>query len=368
MERLEKFRKLLAENALDGFIVASPDNRRYLSGFTGSSGVLVIDQQRAVLYTDFRYLEQAGEQTAGSGFEVKEHEPKIWVTVCAEIKAFNRGQNQRWGFESEHLVEKDYRFLRENIPGVSLVPTEKLVNRLRRIKSPEELALIRAAVEITDRAWAQLQAEFVPGKTETEIAAAFEYFQRKLGAEGTSFSTIVASGPRSALPHGAPGPRRLAPGDLVVVDGGARYAGYCSDFTRTVVVGEPTPRQLELYNLVREAQEAALAGIRPGMTGKEVDALARQVISQAGYGENFGHGLGHSLGLSIHEDPRLSMTDETVLEPGMVFTVEPGVYLPGWGGIRIEDVVVVTADGIENLTASPKSILPLDSQDEHMVK
>ena len=191
-------------------------------------------------------------------------------------------------------------------------------------------------------------------------------FQRKLGAEGASFSTIVASG-RGALPHGAPGARRLA-SDLVVVDGGALYHGYCSDFTRTVVVGEPTPRQLELYNLVREAQEAALAGIRPGMTGKEVDALSRQVIRQAGYGENFGHGLGHSLGLAIHEDPRLAMTDETVLEPGMVFTVEPGVYLPGWGGIRIEDVVVVTADGIENFTASPKSLLPLDSGDGHMVK
>lgn len=356
MERLKKFRKLLDKNDLDGFIITSPDNRRYLSGFTGSSGVLVIDQQRAVLYTDFRYLEQADEQTTCSGFAVKKHEPKMWVTVCAGIKEFSNSHNRRWGFESEHLVEKDFRFLQENLSPLTLAPTEGLVNQLRRKKSQAELALIRKAVAITDRAWAQLGTELVPGKTETEIVAIFEYLQRKLGAEGASFPTIVASGSRSALPHGAPGARKLEPGDLMVLDGGALYGGYCSDFTRTVVVGKPTAQQMDLYNLVLEAQEAALAGMRPGMTGKEVDAIARQVITKAGYGENFGHGLGHSLGLAIHEAPRLAATDETVLEPGVVYTVEPGVYLPGWGGIRLEDVVVVTEDGIENFTTSPKRI------------
>ena len=356
MERLNKFRAILAEKDLDGFLISSPENRRYLSGFTGSSGVLLIDQKQAVLLTDFRYLEQAAEQVAKSGFKVKKHQPKLWLTVVDEITAWSKRQALRWGFESEHLVEKDFRFLQENLTQVKLVPTEGLVNILRQIKSSEEIDSIRQAVKITDQAWKELLSETKPGKKESEIAATFEYFQRRLGAEGTSFQTIVASGPRSALPHGVAGERRVEEGDLIVLDGGALYNGYCSDFTRTIVVGQPTARQLEMYNLVLKAQEAALEGMRPGMTGKEVDALAREVFIEAGYGDNFGHGLGHSLGLAIHESPRLSPLDESVLEPGMVLTVEPGVYLPGWGGIRIEDVVVVTEDGIENLTLSPKKL------------
>lgn len=360
MERLNKFRAILAEKDLDGFLVTSPENRRYLSGFTGSSGVLLVNQQQAVLLTDFRYLEQAAEQTAGSGFSVKKHQPKLWPTVIEEISAWSKGQNIRWGFESEHLVEKDFSFLRDNLSQVKLVPTEGLINLLRRKKSAEEIDFIRKAVKITDQAWKELLSEIKPGKRESEIAATFEYFQRRLGAEGTSFQTIVASGPRSALPHGVAGERRVEEGDFIVLDGGALYNGYCSDFTRTIVVGQPTAKQIEMYNLVLKAQEAALEGMRPGMTGKEVDALAREVITEAGYGDNFGHGLGHSLGLAIHESPRLSPLDETVLEPGMVLTVEPGVYLPDWGGIRIEDVVVVTEDGIENLTSTPKKLSLLD--------
>ncbi|HBG16050.1 MAG TPA: Xaa-Pro dipeptidase [Firmicutes bacterium] len=356
MERLEQFRKLMVEQEIDGFLATTPENRRYLSGFTGSSGVLLIDEQQAILLTDFRYLEQAADQIRTSGFSVKKHEPKLWPTVIEEIKAWSKKPTWKWGFESEHLVEKDFRFLRENLSSVELVPTEGLINLLRRKKSAEEIDFIKKAVAITDQAWEKVKTEIKPGRKETEIAALFEYVQRKMGAEGTSFRTIVASGPRSALPHGVASERKLEEGDLVVLDGGALYAGYCSDFTRTIVVGQASSRQRELYNLVLEAQETALTEMRPGMTGKEVDALAREVITKAGYGEYFGHGLGHSLGLAIHESPRLSLTDETILEPGVVYTVEPGIYLPGWGGIRIEDVVVVTDSGIENLTTSPKRL------------
>lgn len=357
MERLTKFRQLLLEEKFDGFVVTAPASRRYLSGFTGSSGVLVINRVEAILLTDFRYLDQAAEEVEGYGFQVKEHEPQVWGTVAAEIMRLCSGGRSRWGFESEHLVEKNYRALNERMECCVLTPTEGFVGRLRRVKSAAEIAAIRRAVQITDQAWARLLPELKPGRTEKEIAALFEYFQREAGAEGTSFPTIVASGPRSALPHGGPTDKKIEAGELLVLDGGARYNGHCSDFTRTVVVGAaPTDQQRELYGLVLRAQETALAGLRAGMTGKEVDALAREVIAAAGYGERFGHGLGHSLGLQIHEPPRLAPTEETVLEPGMVCTVEPGIYLTGWGGIRIEDVVVVTEDGIENLTTSPKTL------------
>lgn len=357
MERLTKFRQLLSEGNFDGFVVTAPANRRYLCGFTGSSGVLVINKDEAILLTDFRYLDQAKEEVKDFGFQVKEHDPQVWGTVAAEIARLCSGGRSRWGFESEHLVEKNYRALNEKLECGVLTPTEGFVNQLRRKKSAAEIAAIRKALQITEEAWNRLLAELKPGRTEKEMAALFEYHQRQLGAEGTSFPTIVASGPRSALPHGAPTDKKIEAGELLVLDGGARYAGYCSDFTRTVVVGAaPTERQQELYEIVRRAQETALNGMRAGMTGKEVDALAREVIKAAGYGDRFGHGLGHSLGLEIHENPRLSVTDETVLEPGMVFTVEPGIYLSGWGGIRIEDVVVVTDDGIENLTTSPKTL------------
>jgi Xaa-Pro aminopeptidase len=368
MERLAKIRGLLKEEKIDGLIVTTAANRRYLSGFTGSSGVLVISQEQAVLLTDFRYLDQAAEEVKTYGFQVKEHQSAIWAAVAAELKAQSAKASSKWGFESDNLVEKDYRSLKEKMDQGLLMPTVGLVSHLRRKKSPAELRSIRKAVEITDQAWIRLQPELKPGRTEKEIAARFEYFQRQLGAEGTAFSTIVASGPRSALPHGVPTDKKIEAGELLLLDGGAVYNGYCSDFTRTVVVGAaPTADQQALYDLVLKAQQAALAGMRPGMTGKEVDGLAREVITAAGYGERFGHGLGHSLGLEIHEAPRLALTDESVLEAGVVYTVEPGVYLTDWGGIRIEDVVVVTETGIEDLTASTKTII-LDSEDRPMVK
>lgn len=216
--------------------------------------------------------------------------------------------------------------------------------------------MIAAAVAITDQAWTKVRGEIKAGLKETEIAALFEFYQRRLGASGASFETIVASGPRSALPHGVASDRIIQDGDLVVLDGGAVYNGYCSDLTRTVAVGAVQTKAVEIYEIVLRAQEKAINCIKPGMTGREADALAREVIAEAGYAEEFGHSLGHSLGLAIHEEPRLSPREETVLTPGMVLTVEPGIYLPGWGGVRIEDVVVITEDGCRVLTQSGKTL------------
>src|SRR5690554_2584568 len=357
--RLERFRELLAAEELDGFIVVSPENRRYLSGFTGSSGVLLVAQEWAVLLTDFRYLEQAAAETAGTGIDLQKQGKKLWESV-AQLLLDRGGPLAHWGFESDHLVERDYRFLAGQVGAGRLVPKEGFPGRLRAVKSPAEVELIAKAVAITDRAWERLLPEIKPGRREEELAALFEFFQREEGASAASFPTLVASGPRSAMPHGAAGSRVLCPGDLVVVDGGAVYAGYCSDFTRTVVVGKkPGAEQERVYRLVLEAQERALAGLKPGMTAAEADALAREVLEKAGYGPNFGHGLGHGLGLAVHEAPRLSPGQETVLEPGMVVTVEPGIYLPDWGGIRIEDVAVITGEGCQVLTRSPKTPYPV---------
>lgn len=365
MERLKRFRELLVREGLDGFLVTSGENRRYLSGFTGSSGVLLVSLEDALLLTDFRYLEQAEQELTGSGFTLKEHEPEMWKTVSALLDAGSGfvplgqyKQELRWGFEGDHLVEREYRFLLAKAGGIQLIPREGLLAEMRSVKSPEELMLIKKAVSVTDQAWARVWPQIKPGLTETEVAALFEYEQRRLGASGTSFETIVASGPRSALPHGIAGKRLLQAGDLVVLDGGAVVDGYCSDFTRTIVVGGELreQKQQELYDLVLAAQEATLSDLKPGITGREGDALGRRVIEKAGYGAYFRHGLGHSLGLAIHEEPRLSPRAETVLTPGMVLTVEPGIYLPGWGGIRIEDVVVITESGCEDLTGSEKRL------------
>lgn len=343
----------MKEEQLEGFMIFSAENRRYLSGFSGSSGVLLITMDEALLLTDFRYLEQAAEESAFYGFEVIRHEPQIWKTVAEKMLEL---LGKRWGFESDQLLEKDHRFLVENAPSAILVPSERLTTGMRQVKTTEEIELIAAAVAITDQAWAKVRGEIKAGLKETEIAALFEFYQRRLGASGASFETIVASGPRSALPHGVASDRIIQDGDLVVLDGGAVYNGYCSDLTRTVAVGAAGAKAVEIYEIVLRAQEKAISCIKPGMTGREADALAREVIAEAGYAEEFGHSLGHSLGLAIHEEPRLSPREETILTPGMVLTVEPGIYLPGWGGVRIEDVVVVTEDGCRVLTQSGKTL------------
>jgi Xaa-Pro aminopeptidase len=348
--RLTTIRTLLTEQNLTAVVVAKPENRLYFSGFTGSSGLLLVGLDTARLITDFRYVQQATRQAPD--FTVVRHGADIYETLAAEIKAVGGG---RIGFESDYTTFDAYQ--RMQAFGGELMPLS--LDRLRMVKDETELAALRRAVRIADEAFSHILPYLRPGVRERDIAAEMEYFMRRQGAEKMAFEIIVASGLRSALPHGRASDKQIAAGDFVTMDFGAVYGGYHSDITRTVVVGKATPRQREIYRLVLMAQQAGVEAVAPGRICREVDADARKVIIDAGYGEYFGHGLGHGVGLAIHEEPRLSPACEVVLAPGMTVTVEPGVYIPEWGGVRIEDTVVVTADGVEILTASGKELIEL---------
>jgi Xaa-Pro aminopeptidase len=353
MDRLQLFRENLRKAPVDGMIITHPENRRYLSGFTGSAGILLISAEHARLAVDFRYWEQAASE-AGN-FTVVQSGKDLFRGVVEQIAALKW---QSAGFEPEGLTYREFQTLRKLLPeSLRLTPVDDLVTRQRAVKEPQEIEWLGEAARITDLAWEKTLRCIKPGVKESEVGLEFDYQLRLNGAEGSAFDTIVASGPRAALPHGAPTDKAIEPGDLVIIDGGAKYRGYHGDMTRTVVLGKADSKQREIYRIVLEAQRKALEAIRPGMAGKAVDAVARDYISRQGYGEYFGHGLGHSVGLNIHENPRFSPYEERPIPAGAVITVEPGIYLPGWGGVRIEDLVAVTANGIRNLTGSPKSEL-----------
>lgn len=353
-QRLKKLRDQLGTQAIDGILVLKPENRRYLSGFTGSAGYLLITAQEAVLITDFRYTQQAKEQAPH--FRIVEHGSSVQETIRAELETL---RVKRLAFEKDYLTYALFAAYSEKFSPVELVPTEGLVEKIRAIKDQQEIETIRKACEIADGAFSHILGILKPGISERDVALELEIFMRRQGAQSSSFDIIVASGARSSLPHGVASDKILQKGDFVKMDFGAMYDGYCSDITRTVVLGGPNEKQKEIYDIVLEAQMLALNNLKPGMTGKEADALARDLIRGKGYGDKFGHSLGHGLGLYIHEDPRLSALSDDRLEPGMVVTVEPGIYLPGFGGVRIEDDVVITSAGIEILTHSEKNLLIL---------
>ncbi len=350
-ERLDDLRAFMAEQDLAAVIVAKPENRRYLSGFTGSSGLLLVSAGAAKLITDFRYIEQATGQAGG--FTVVRHGSDIYETLAAEIKAVG---GERIGFESDFTAWDAGQKMNEFVGD--LIPVH--LDKLRMIKDETELAALRVAVRLADNAFDHILPFIRPGVSERDVALELEFFMRKNGAEKAAFDIIVASGPRSALPHGRASDKPIAAGEFVTMDFGAVYEGYHSDITRTVVVGKASSRQREIYDLVRAAQQAGLDAVAAGKTGREVDEAARRVIGDAGYGDYFGHGLGHGVGLAIHEEPRLSPVGNEVLAANMTVTIEPGVYLPDWGGVRIEDTVVVTAAGAQILTASSKELIQLD--------
>lgn len=350
--RLEGLRSLMGESGLEAFLVTRPENRVYLSGFTGTSGWLLITPQASLLLTDFRYVEQASHQA--SGFEVVRHAPgNLAAALGEQLKRLGAGT---FGFEKDHLRFSEYQSL-SGLEGWKALPIGPLVERLRVVKDRDETSKIGQAIQIAERAWEQVQPLIRPETSEAEIAIELECRMRRLGAQGTSFEIIVASGPRGALPHGVASGRTIKVGDLVTVDFGCRIDGYCSDLTRTVCAGQPSERMRHVYQVVLEAQMAACRAVRPGMTARELDAVARDLISSAGYGDYFGHGLGHGVGLEVHEAPRLAPSSEEVLAPGMIVTVEPGVYLPGVGGVRIEDMVLITESGGEVITNLPKDLL-----------
>lgn len=349
--RLAALRAAMAEADLPALLLTSWANRTYASGFDGSAGWALVTPAQAWLVTDFRYVEQATAQAPAFTVVQARQQPEAVAQRLAEARV------TAVGFEAEHVSFASHEKLATTLEGVQLRPVSGLVERLRQVKDAAELGAVERAVSIADAAWAHLCSTIRPGLRETDVAAELEAAMRRAGGSGIAFDTIVASGPRGSLPHGHPTGRVLGVGDLVTVDFGARCDDYVSDLTRTVCLGEATPRQREIYQLVLAANRAGVAAVRPGRTGAEVDAAARSVIAAAGLGDAFGHGLGHGIGLLVHEGPRLGAKSEDVLAPGMITTVEPGVYLPGWGGVRIEDDVVVTADGCRVLSRSPRELL-----------
>ncbi len=353
---LTNHRNVLKERKLDALLVSSEENRRYLSGFTGSAGYLFITQDDAALATDFRYYEQV-EQQAPDFRLVRVTGGSSWLPdVVAETGA------RRIGFESDDMTvavhQQLIRTLKESsaLEGkrVRLAPTTGITVELRALKEPNEMELLQRAIDISDQAIDRVAPTIKAGQTETEVAWQLELAMRELGAESISFDTIVGSGPNAALPHHRAGERVIQEGESIVIDMGAKYEGYCSDLTRTIVVGTPDEMFRRVYDTVLGAQLTAMATVQPGMTGAEADGLARKVIEDAGYGDNFGHGLGHGVGLAVHEHPRVGLRSEDVLQEGMVFTIEPGIYLSGWGGVRIEDVVVLEKSGARPLSKAIK--------------
>ncbi|MFS0561945.1 Xaa-Pro peptidase family protein [Terribacillus sp. 179-K 1B1 HS] len=353
MEKLEKLRALMEKKNLDALIVTSGQNRRYISGFTGSAGLLVITKSKQLFITDFRYIEQAADQAPD--FEIIEHKQSIVQEACAQL--LKEGA-QQVGFEHEDVTFALYQQFQDAIKA-DLIPASGLIEELRLIKSEAELRIMKTAAEIADAAYTHILTFVKPGMKEIEVSNELEFFMRKQGATQSSFDTIVASGYRSALPHGVASEKQIQKGELVTLDYGALYNGYCSDITRTFAVGEISDKLREIYDIVLEANLRGVAGVKPGITGKEADALTRDYITEKGYGQYFGHSTGHGLGMDVHESPALSFRSDTVLKPGMVVTVEPGIYIPEVGGCRIEDDLVLTADGSERLTFSTKDLITL---------
>jgi Xaa-Pro aminopeptidase len=356
--RLDKLRQSLAqsEEGLDALLVYQPENRRYLSGFTGSEAMLLITQDRAVLATDSRYWEQAEREAPEfSLFQVTTR----YVMQMTDLLAA-AGYPKHIGFESTFITVDLLDQLTDAAPDVKWIATKDVVEDLRVIKDASEIALIKRAARIADEGFESLCKTLRPGMTEHEAAWELEAYLRTHGADKIAFDLIVGSGPGGAEPHHHNSSRVIEAGEPIVLDLGAHVNGYNSDLTRTICLGQPKDdRFMEIYSIVLRAQEAALNGIRAGMTGIEADKLARDVIVAAGYGDQFGHGLGHGVGLAVHEEPRASRLAEDPLPAGSTLTVEPGIYQPGWGGVRIEDLTLVGENGVQLLSHASKEPLVL---------
>lgn len=373
--RIERLRALFTEAEIDGMLISQPESRFYLSGYTGHdlpprdlAGYLMIGKAGAVLLTDPRTDEQAANEapdykvvaytpTARQGQRLIESAKELGIT--------------KLGFESIHLPHAIWQSFTDVLgekgvesaeppipgPGVTLIPQKDIVDKLRITKDAAEMADLQAAIDVLDDCFMHIaRNELRVGRTEKEIALAVEQYLQSRGYT-TSFPSIVASGPNASMPHAVPTDRQVQEGEPITIDIGANVNGYCSDMTRTVCIGTPDEKLREIHHLVLTAQETAERGIRNGMTGKDADALARDYLAEMGYGEQFTHGLGHGIGLEVHEPPSLSIRgSETALEEGMVFSVEPGIYLPGWGGVRIEDLVVMEGKAVRVLCRSPKAL------------
>jgi Xaa-Pro aminopeptidase len=359
-ERLSRLRDVLREKELDAIVITHLSNRFYLSGFLAedhppneSAGHLVISHDRAVLVTSPIEAENAGNQAPE--FEIVSMSRAQPGLASNDAAILNEMQARRIGFEDSAILYSDYRTIKKNLDeGATLVLVGNAVDTLREIKTRDEIEKLARALKITDEALARVEPTIRAGESEKAVAWRIEQAFRELGAEGPAFPTIVASGPNGALPHHPTGDRTIQEGEPIVIDMGAYIDGYCGDLTRTLWVGEPDPKLREIYQIVYNAVEACEAQIRAGMTGKEAHAIAHDIIDQAGYGDRFIHSLGHGLGVRVHEGPSLSPRYDKPLQPGNVVTIEPGIYIPGWGGVRIEDVATITDDGVDIFTTAPK--------------
>ncbi len=352
--RIERLRERMEEHGLDAALITSPDSRRYLSGFSGSAGTLLITPTDAVIATDFRYYEQAEQQAPGY---------RLFRTagpMAGWFREFMAGLGgKKLGFEASHLTYDGYRAYVKAIDALpaedrpKLKATTGLVEGLRVVKEAEELAALQKAIDLGDAAMAHAQRAVEPGWTEKRVAWEIEKYIREHGGDALSFPTIVAGGAHSALAHAQPRDRALGAGEMVVIDMGCQIDGYCSDLTRTIFLGEPDDKFRRIYDIVAAAQRTAIETIEAGMTGDQGHMQAHAVIEAAGYGEHFGHGLGHGIGLQVHEAPRVARTSPDVLRDGMVFSIEPGIYLSGWGGVRIEDLGVLENGKVRLLSHAP---------------
>jgi Xaa-Pro aminopeptidase/Xaa-Pro dipeptidase len=354
--RIEKLRNLMSKKGLDGVLLIGDPNRNYLSGFTGNESFSVITMDKAFFITDPRFTEQARNQV--KDYEILEYSKNTtFADFLAELVSNNK--INKLGFEENVVTFSGYSLYKGKL-SCELVPMEGIVEEIRVIKDEEELKSMRNAAAIADKAFEHMLKFIKPGMTEREIGLELEFHMKKLGATALSFPSIVASGVRSSLPHGEATDKIVNKGEFLTLDFGCVYEGYCSDMTRTIVIGEPTPKMIEIYNIVLEAQERALKAFKPGVPAIEVDKVARDYIKEKGYGDYFGHSLGHGVGREIHEAPTVGYRNNKELQAGMVVTDEPGIYLPDFGGVRIEDLLLVKEDGIEILSKSPKQLICIE--------